>query len=314
MIEKGANMIVIEDLKVTYPQRKSDKKDNIAVNDVNLSLKSGEILGIVGESGSGKSTLINAVLNILPKKAVVEGKILYKGEELNETIIHGQYGKNIAYIPQSFSTSLSKYFKIKTQFKFFPRRKRVIDKSEFDKLIVQELSKLIDPKVVPKILNQYQFELAGGQRQRSIITMALMNEPELIIADEPTSAIDAVSRHKFIDFIMEYKNRSAREVTIIIVSHDLSLIRKVCNKIAVMKDGFLLEFGENDKIGKHPYTRLLEAVKPTFETSELPEPAYNEEHTSPYCTFSKYCDFFNDKCKEKYFGKSSKDHLCRCYL
>ena len=232
-----------------------------AVNGVNFDLDPGEILGIVGESGSGKSVTAYSIMRILADAGkIVGGKILYKGQDLStfsETEMQSFRGKCCSIIFQDPMTSLNPVFTIGSQMKeavvlHTDKRGAVADAR------VVELLELVGINEPQKRVKQYPFELSGGMRQRVMIAMALACEPDILIADEPTTALDVTIQAQILELIQELQKKLG--MAVILVTHDLGVIADMCDNIVVMYGGRICERGTAHEIfynPKHEYTKGL---------------------------------------------------------
>ncbi len=232
-----------------------------AVNGVNFRLNPGEILGIVGESGSGKSVTAYSIMQILADTGkITEGKVLYKGQEISswsERQMQDFRGKCCSIIFQDPMTSLNPVFTIGNQMKesvVLHTEKR--GKEAEDRVI--ELLELVGINEPRKRIRQYPFELSGGMRQRVMIAMALACEPDILIADEPTTALDVTIQAQILELIQELQKKLG--MAVILVTHDLGVIADMCDNIVVMYGGRICERGTAEEIFYHPkheYTKGL---------------------------------------------------------
>ena len=232
-----------------------------AVNGVSFELDPGEILGIVGESGSGKSVTAYSIMQILAETGrVVGGKILYKGQDLStwsESQMQGFRGKNCSIIFQDPMTSLNPVFTIGNQMKEAVVLHTERRGAEADAR-VKELIELVGINEAEKRMKQYPFELSGGMRQRIMIAMALACEPDILIADEPTTALDVTIQAQILELIQSLQKKMG--MAVILVTHDLGVIADMCDNIVVMYGGRICERGTAREIfynPKHEYTKGL---------------------------------------------------------
>lgn len=232
-----------------------------AVNGVSFELDPGEILGIVGESGSGKSVTAYSIMQILAETGrVVGGKILYKGQDLStwsESQMQGFRGKNCSIIFQDPMTSLNPVFTIGNQMKEAVVLHTERRGAEADAR-VKELIELVGINEAEKRMKQYPFELSGGMRQRIMIAMALACEPDILIADEPTTALDVTIQAQILELIQSLQKKMG--MAVILVTHDLGVIADMCDNIVVMYGGRICERGTAREIfynPRHEYTKGL---------------------------------------------------------
>ena len=251
-------LLSVQDLHTSFF---TDAGEVQAVNGVNFNLDRGEILGIVGESGSGKSVTAYSIMQILADTGrIVSGKILYKGEDLStwdDKQMQNFRGKACSIIFQDPMTSLNPVFTIGNQMKeavilHTDKRGKVADER------VVELLELVGINEPRKRVRQYPFELSGGMRQRVMIAMALACEPDILIADEPTTALDVTIQAQILELIQELQKKMG--MAVILVTHDLGVIADMCDNIVVMYGGRICERGTAREIfynPKHEYTRGL---------------------------------------------------------
>lgn len=241
-----------------------------AVYNSNFELYAGEVLAIVGESGSGKSVTALSLLGLInPKKVLYKStdSILFMGEELtllSETEWQNIRGKDIGIIFQEPMSSLNPLIRVGKQISEVILAHRKVSPIKA-KARARYLLKLVGIENANERMNAYPFELSGGQRQRVMIAMAIANNPKVLIADEPTTALDVTVQKQILDLILRLKNKF--NMAVIFISHDLSVVRKIANRVIVMKDGVIVEHGSVGNIFHapvHPYTqKLLQAFAET---------------------------------------------------
>ena len=303
-------ILEINDLSVNYLTKMNKIK---AINKISLSIKKQEILGIIGESGSGKTTLANAILHLLPNNAEVFGKIYFNGIILSPQIIPLYYGKIISFIFQNIYSSLSENFTIKSQFHYLLKSNSNLKKKERNQKILNILQELgfNNPN---EILSKYPFQLSGGMLQRIIVAMAISSEPALLIADEPTSAIDENLKIKLLKILNMLKEK--KELTILLISHDLSLVIDFCDTIAIMLNGEIVEKGKKYDIltnAMHPYTKLLFKSKPDFKKKNLTErKIINTDIVNSPCKYYPWCPIAIEQCKYEIKEYLCDEHLIKC--
>lgn len=240
------------------------------VNDVNLHLKKGEIVGIVGESGSGKSMTAMAIAGLLRRHDMKKtGEILFEGKELlnaSRSELRKYQGNDIGIIFQEPMTSLNPVKKIGWQVEESLRIHRpAMSKEERYKRAIESLSDVELPEP-EKVYRKYPYELSGGMRQRVMIASAMICEPKLLIADEPTTALDVTIQLQIVKLLQKL-NRE-KNTSILFISHDLSLVKRLCERIIVMNKGNVVETGDTDDIFYHPkeeYTKQLIQAIPRLE-------------------------------------------------
>ena len=270
-----------------------------AVNGVSFNLEKGKILGIVGESGSGKSVTAYSIMNILsdPGK-VTEGEIFYKGNDVlkySKKQIHNFRGKNVSIIFQDPMTSLNPVFTIGNQLEEAILLHTERSKKEAREHAVKMLE-LVGVNEPRKRVKQYPFELSGGMRQRVMIAMALACEPDILIADEPTTALDVTIQAQILELMQELQGRLG--MAIILVTHDLGVIAEMCDEIIVLYGGRVCERGTTDDIfydPSHEYTKgLLNSIPSITRIKERLKPIagtpINILNMPLGCAFASRCD------------------------
>jgi len=234
-----------------------------AVKDISFDLYTGEVLGIVGESGSGKSVTALSILSLLQKNKAVYGaksSIKLNNQELigaNESVLNEVRGGKIGFIFQEPMSSLNPLHKIGDQIaeNILRHQKKNYDEAKKETV---ELLKIVGINNAKQRYNAYPFELSGGQRQRVMIAMAIANKPDILIADEPTTALDVTVQEQIINLILDLKQRF--NIAVLFISHDLQLIKKIADRIVVMYQGEVVETNNADKLflrPQHSYTKKL---------------------------------------------------------
>ena len=266
-------MLEIKNLSIHYIGKNYRVK---AVENVSFNLTEGELLGIVGESGSGKTTLIRSIMGVNPQSAkIVSGEIFYKNSKIldfKDDSIKGDYKwKEIAFIPQSAMNSLDPVYRIIDQM-----REILIVRGDYNKKTAdkrsEELFSLVG--IEKNRLRDFPHQFSGGMKQRVAIAMALALDPKIVIADEPVTALDVIVQRQILDLFNELRNRL--NLSIILVTHDVSVVAYLCHKVAVMYDGEIVETGPvKDILEKpyHPYTIGLNNAFPDLHsTNDFLEP------------------------------------------
>ncbi|WP_373332454.1 ABC transporter ATP-binding protein [Thiopseudomonas alkaliphila] len=256
-------LLSIEQLSVSFTQ---GQQLSPAVKQVSLQLQPGETLALVGESGSGKSVTANAILRLLPASAQMMGKILYQGEDLlslPETAMQQIRGQQIAMIFQEPMSSLNPLQRIGKQISEMILQHQRLTKAEASAKAL-ELLRLVEIPQPEQRIKAYPHELSGGQRQRVMIAMALANEPKLLIADEPTTALDVTVQKTILELLQRLQQKMG--MAILLITHDLNLVRRVADRVCVMQQGCLVEQAATEQLfenPQHPYTQSLLAAEPS---------------------------------------------------
>ena len=261
----SAPLIEVRDLAVEFVT--GERKERV-VEGVSFSIKRGETLALVGESGSGKSVTAHSILRLLPYPLArhPNGSIHYAGEDLltlDENRLRGIRGNRIAMVFQEPMTSLNPLHSIEKQI----NEVLALHKGLSGKAATERTLELLDLVGIPephKRLKAYPHELSGGQRQRVVIAMALANEPELLIADEPTTALDVTVQLKILELLKELQANLG--MALLLISHDLNLVRRIAHRVCVMQSGKIVEQASCEKLFRapqHPYTQELLGAEPS---------------------------------------------------
>jgi peptide/nickel transport system ATP-binding protein len=273
---------------------------------VSFQVDYGQTLGIVGESGSGKSVAVQAVMGLIHTPGQIEGgDILFKGRSLldpaGRKFVRKVRGKEIAMIFQDPMTSLNPVFTIGTQITEVLRHHMGMTRTQALRRTVDLLG-LVDINAPEKRLKQYPHEMSGGMRQRVMIAMALACEPQLIIADEPTTALDVTIQAQILDLLADLQHRL--QVSVILITHDLGVVAHICHRVAVMYAGRIVEVGDADQVFAdpvHPYTKGL--IRATPRLDAVTDRMVSIEGVPPDlispprgCAFSPRCDQAEKEC------------------
>ena len=268
-MEDNKNLVEVKNLEVSFFTYAGEVK---AVRGISYNLKPGEVMGIVGESGSGKSVSSYGLMGIIPEPGkVIGGQILFEGRDvtaMSEKELLKIRGKDISMIFQDPMTSLNPLFTIGNQIEESLRKHTSLDKDQRQKRMV-ELLTLVGINQPEKRLKQYPHEFSGGMRQRVMIAMALACDPKLLIADEPTTALDVTIQAQILELLKELKDKI--HMGIVFITHDLGVVSDICDSISVMYAGTIVESGSSDQIfyePRHPYTWGLLASVPKIDTDE----------------------------------------------
>ncbi|MBY6117066.1 ABC transporter ATP-binding protein [Mameliella alba] len=261
-------LLQVRDLKVSFRQ---DGKAVAAVKGVSFEVRKGETVALVGESGSGKSVTALSTVSLLGESAQVEGSVLYNGAEMigaPEKRLRDVRGNDISFIFQEPMTSLNPLHTLEKQIRESLELHQGLTGSAARTRIIDLLTKvgIRDPETR---LGSYPHQLSGGQRQRVMIAMALANGPDLLIADEPTTALDVTIQAQILELLTELKE--AEDMSLLFITHDLGIVRRIADRVCVMKNGEIVEQGKTSEIfdaPKHPYTQMLLSA----ESTGSPEP------------------------------------------
>ncbi|MEL7446311.1 MAG: ABC transporter ATP-binding protein [Pseudomonadota bacterium] len=272
-----------------------------AAQNISLSLNRGETLGIVGESGSGKSVTCYSIMRLIPQPPgrIESGEVMFDGQDLltlSESEMRQIRGTKISMIFQDPMTSLNPYLRISTQMVEAIRVHEQMDEKDALRKAITALEEVGIPDASKRVLS-YPHEFSGGMRQRVMIAMALINDPDLLIADEPTTALDVTVQARVLDIIKERQERLGTAV--ILVTHDLGVVAGTCDKVQVMYAGQVVESGTTDQVfydPQHAYTRSLQKAIPSLKQKE--EVLYTIAGTPPDlskpvagCAFYPRCPF-----------------------
>ena len=321
-------LLTVEGLQVDFA---TDQGTVHAVRDVSFTLNKGEILGIVGESGSGKSVTMYSIMGLLADNASVScEELIFDGEDINsghfadkkayESVMQAICGDEMTMIFQDPMTFLNPTMKIGRQLTEPILNHTNMTKEEAKKRALELMSLVGIPSPEARF-NQYPFEFSGGMRQRIIIAIALANNPKLIIADEPTTALDVTIQAQVLDLIRDLSARLGSAV--ILITHDLGVVASLCDRINIMYGGKLVETGTDKEIfyePRHPYTKgLLACICGGGEDRELtPIPGSPPDLLAPPagCPFVDRCSEALRVCKDYMppYTKYSDTHSCACWL
>jgi len=295
-----------------------------AVSDVDFTLEAGDALAIVGESGSGKTQSMLAVMGLLAENGRASGQVLFRGKDLmrmSAAELNEHRGRDIAMIFQDPMTSLNPYLSIETQMSEVLMHHRGMSQREASERAVELLRAVRIPDPEQRI-RQYPHEFSGGMRQRVMVAMGLSCEPDILIADEPTTALDVTVQAQITSLMAELRRKS--NTAIVLITHDLGVVAGLCDKVLVMYAGEVVEFGTVEQIyyePRHPYTRgLLESV-PRLDRVEdtslhaIPGNPPNLLALPAGCYFRGRCAEAFEACRDKpELDEIGEGHLLRCHL
>jgi peptide/nickel transport system ATP-binding protein len=321
--EQNVPTLEVENLSISYETRKGDVE---AVRDVSFQVKEGETVGLVGESGCGKSTIAFGIVNFLgPNGKIMDGSVRFQGSELvgrSQEELKKLRGDRVAMVFQDPMQALNPSVRLGEQLAEVLTCHRDISKHEAWERSIEMLKRvnMPDPE---NVMIRYTHQISGGQQQRVVIAMAMLNNPALLIMDEPTTALDVTVEAAVLDLLEELKNDF--QAANIFITHNLGVVARVSDQLCVMYAGQLVERGPVREIfrnPRHPYTMGLLACVPRLGESKfesllhpirgrVPPPA---ERPRDECVFAPRCDYSTDKCREECpaLTEISEYHLARC--
>ena len=285
----GTPLLEVEGLRVTFNAPTGPVR---AVRGVSLHVRRGEILGVAGESGCGKSVLFRALLGLLPATASVEGAVRFDGEPMS---MDGGLQSAAALVYQNPGAALNPVFTIGQQLQFAAGTR--------DRGVLGDLLAQAGLKEPDQLLDAYPHEFSGGMSQRAVIALALAQRPRLLIADEPTTALDVTTQSQVLDLIAELRDR--HRLAVVLISHDLAVIRRVCNRVVVLYAGQVAETGPTAQVlaaPGHPYTQALLASVPRSEAvgtelDSIPGQVPDGRHDISGCAFAPRCPHTREVCR-----------------
>lgn len=317
-------MLKIENLSTSY---KTIDGDVHVLKDINFEIHDDEIFGIAGESGCGKTTLLNTLYDIIEYPLVIDqGRVVLEGEKNGQKYSYesGQIRKtwwnNIAYVPQAAQSVLNPIVRLKTQFiDSIPKEGRKKEKpEEILKRVAEYLKEL---NLSPDVLESYPFQLSGGMRQRAIIALATFMSPGVVLADEPTTALDVVVQKGILMMLMRLQKQLKN--TLIIVSHDMGVHYQITDRMAIMYSGSVAELGKTEDIFNdpiHPYTKMLvDALPRVGEDVQRVGIAGRPpalKNPPPGCRFAPRCPHATDRCRSEVpkFREIRPGRFAACHL
>ena len=315
-------LLEVKDLKVSFF---TDLGETQAVKGAGFAIGEGDFFGIVGESGSGKSVTTKSILRLGPSNCkIMGGEILFRGEDIlkkNEAELREIRGGEIAMIFQDSLSALNPVYTVGNKMVELIRRHTNMNKKEAKARVLELLTAvgITDPE---KAMNSYPHELSGGMRQRVMIAMAMSSDPKILIADEPTTALDVTIQAQILHLLLELQKKN--NMSIILITHDLGVVAQTCDYVAIMYAGEIVEYGTLREVYKdirHPYTKGLMASIPNLvEQVErlqaidglMPDPT----NLAKGCKFADRCKYATAACMEKVPEMKSVggEHMVRCIL
>ncbi len=316
------DLLTVHDLKTYFPTEDGLVR---AVDGISFKIKKKEIVGIVGESGCGKSMTAMSILRLIdPPGKIESGEILFDGvnlTKLKETEMQKIRGGSISVIFQEPMTSLNPVFTIGEQIEEAIMLHQGLDKAKARESVVKMLNTVGIPQA-NEVVDEYPHELSGGMRQRAMIAMAISCNPKLLIADEPTTALDVTIQAQILELMKDLQNRLGS--SIMLITHDLGVIAEMASYVIVMYAGKIVEEAEVTELfkhAKHPYTSGLLQSKPVIVRDEdrlksIPGQVPNPLHMPAGCYFHPRCEFATDKCRESrpLLKEVCKGHKTACWL
>ena len=309
------NVLNVKNMNVSF---KSHGQEVKAVRGVSFSVDQGEIVGLVGESGSGKSVTMKAVMGILPDNAERTAESIFLNErelkDLSDEECRKVRGKEMTMIFQDPMTALNPLKKIGSQIEEVIIRQKKCSKNEAKEKALEMLKKVGIP-------NPHEF--SGGMRQRVLIAMALACEPELLIADEPTTALDVTIQAQILDLLHELKDEF--RTSIMLITHDMGVVATVCSKVIIMYGGLVMESGTVEEVfyePKHPYTKALLKAIPSLDLKEgerlqsIPGLPPSLIDPPKGCPFAERCEYATERCKNEKpeYTEFTETHRAMCFL
>ena len=315
-------LLSVRNLQVDF---RSGKKSYVtAVSHVSFNLHAGEVLGIVGESGCGKSVTANSIMRLLPKETTLirNGEILFKGNDIlkmNDAELRDLRGKHIGMIFQEPMSSLNPVYRIEQQMTEMLKAHQHLSHAEAHEECLKNLEAVGIPDPA-RVLQQYPHQLSGGMRQRIMIAMVLSVRPEIIIADEPTTALDVTIQGQILDLLIQLREKYG--TSIIIITHDMGVVAEIADRVLIMYGGNVMETGSAAQIfdhPAHPYTKGLLRSIPHLDRDE--DVLYTIKGTVPAlkdmpkgCHFCTRCEFCQPDCLAAPPElRGTNGHLAACY-
>ena len=317
-------MLKIENLSTSY---KTIDGDVHVINDLDFTINDNEIFGIAGESGCGKTTLLNILADIVEFPLVIDkGRVVLEGEKNGSKFsyesgeIRKTWWNNISYVPQAAQSVLNPIVRLKKQFvDSIPKEDR---KNETEAQTLERVaSYLKELSLSPDVLEAYPFQLSGGMRQRAIIALATFMSPNVVLADEPTTALDVVVQKGILMMLMRLQKQLKN--TLIIVSHDMGVHYQITDRMAIMYSGSVIELGKTEDIFNdpiHPYTTMLVGALPRvgedIQRVGIPGRPPALKNPPPGCRFAPRCPHATDKCRQEVpkFREIKPGRFAACHL
>lgn len=317
-------MLKVDHLSTSY---KTLDGDVHVINDLNFEIRENEIFGIAGESGCGKTTLLKTLYDIVEYPLVIDqGKVTLSGEKNGKPFsfesgqIRKTWWNNISYVPQAAQSVLNPIVRLKKQFlDSIPKQDK---RNETEKQTLARVAKYLEElSLSPDVLEAYPFQLSGGMRQRVIIALATFMSPSVVLADEPTTALDVVMQRGILMMLMRLQRQLKN--TMVIVSHDMGVHYQVTDRMAIMYSGSIIELGNTEEIFSdpvHPYTTMLVGSLPRVgdKSQKVGIPGRPPALTNPPpgCRFAPRCPYATDLCRKEIpaFREVKPGRFAACHL
>ena len=316
-------VLEVRDLHVQFRTKRGVGR---AVNGATFDLRSGETLGLVGESGSGKTITALSIVGLHPQPAarITGGSILFDGKDLSRLSagdLRRYRGRRIGLIPQDPMTSLNPVFSIAVQM-FETLRMRLPPKAAALRERAVQLLSMLHIAAPRERLGAFPHQLSGGMRQRIVGAIVLGGQPQVIIADEPTTSLDATVQAAYLEVLREIQEKT--ETAILFITHDFGVVAALCDRVAVMYAGYVVETAATQALfdrPAHPYTQALIASVPDLETMPERLPSIQGQPPSIYalpqgCPFASRCAHVMEKCRQEFppVRETEPDHTVACWL
>lgn len=318
---KMNTLLKVENLKTSFFTKSGEVE---AIRGIDFTIGHGEIVGLVGESGSGKSVTAKSIMGLIKEPGkIIDGKIIFKDKDLaqlSKAEMSKVNGNEIAMIFQDPLSSLNPVFTIGDQLGDVIRKNKKLSRKEVQDIMIAQLKRVGIPSPEERIQN-YPHEFSGGQRQRIMIAMALCCEPDFLIADEPTTALDVTIQAQILELLKSIRDHEQK--SILLITHDLGVVAEVCDRVVVMYGGHIMEEGDVFDIfdkAKHPYTiGLLQSIPKLDREKEdrlkaIEGYAPSLINPPPGCPFAPRCSLATEQChKELPEMKSYGNQQARCW-
>ena len=317
-------LLEVKDLNVSFPTRRGELR---AVNGVSYSVRKGEVMGLVGESGGGKSVGVYSIMGLInPPAKVNSGSALYMGKDMlamDQKEMQSFRGKEISMIFQNPMSYLDPVFKIEKQMVETIRAHDASISRTEARLQSVNMLREVNIRNPDRVMNSYPFELSGGMQQRIMIAIALLCDPKLLIADEPTTALDVTIQAQIIQILKRIQKQSG--MAMIYITHNFGIVAEICDMVSVMYGGYILEQGTTDDVfyrTAHPYTKMLMKTIPRIDSS-IKEPfspiggvPVDSIALPDGCVFHPRCSNCMDICRRSFPPRTvlGTEHSANCWL